>query len=78
MMDKMQEDLMTAGRWFACNCLMLNVSKTKFMVFATNQMIGMLDDVTLTFNDEMIEPVKEFKYLGVKLDQRLSYTEHVN
>ena len=49
--------------WCSNNFLHLNVSKTK--------------EMCIDFNGEPVEQVDSFKYIGVILDDKLSFTEHV-
>ena len=41
-------------------------------------MLDRFNDVSLTYNDAMIEMVKEFKYLGVKFDSTMSWLSHID
>jgi len=54
--------------------MLLNVSKTKAMLFGNCK-----DDVIeLSFYDEEVKQVSEFKYLGVWLDQQLNFSNQVD
>ena len=59
--------------WCSKNVLHLNVSKTKEMCidFRRNRI------VIIAINGEPVEQVDSFKYLGVMLDGKFSFTEHV-
>ena len=65
-------------QWLRANKLTLNVSKTKFMVFGTRQKLKNVADIPLHADGEVIERVQHFKYLGVILDETLSFEEHID
>ena len=57
---------------------MLNIKKTKLMLFGTNQSLCKFKDISLIYEGVMIERVEKFKYLGVLFDPQLSWDDHVN
>ena len=61
--------------WCSNNFLHLNVSKTKEMCtdFRRNRTVNS----PIVINGEPVEQVDSFKYLGVILDEKLSFTKHV-
>ena len=65
--------------WLVSNKLTLNYKKTKFMLFA-HKFISKrcLKKVNLNINKHNIQQVSVFKYLGVYLDNKLTWQEHVN
>ena len=57
------------------NCLALNVSKTNFVLFfAKNKP---LNPVTIIINGPGIEEKDYVKYLGVLIDSKLSFKQHI-
>merc|ERR1712179_865067 len=60
--------------WLAANKLIINLSKTQLMVF-TN--IPRTHTVSITVNNQTIEEVAETKFLGVILDNKLSWDAHI-
>ncbi|KAK2182508.1 hypothetical protein NP493_352g03041 [Ridgeia piscesae] len=58
-----------------CNFLHLNVSKTKEMCIDFRRNRTVISPIVI--NGEPVEQVDSFKYLGVILDEKLSFTEHV-
>ena len=70
---KMQSDLNRLNDWLEANDLVLNVKKTKTLIFnyeVTNH------DLRLTMNNEDIEIVNSFKFLGIWFDHNLSFAVH--
>ena len=64
------------ANWFQSNNLTLNIKKTKLMLFGTNQALNKFKDISLTYDNLLIERVEKFKYLGVFFDSLLSWNEH--
>ena len=60
--------------WFAVNKLILNVSKTNFMVFGNSKQ----RNTTLQFSikNSKIKRVYVTKFLGILIDDRLNWKEH--
>ena len=57
--------------WLKMNKLALNVLKTKFMIIGTSQRLNILDGC-------QIRRVKSVKYLGLIVDDTLTWAEHVD
>jgi len=74
----LQSNLIKIANWFENNNLTLNTNKTKLMVFGTNHILDKFGDITLYYNNDQIERVNQFKYLGVVFDPLISWSEHVN
>ena len=70
---KLQQDLFLLSRWLSVNHLKLNVAKTKLMLFNRD---GLSPSVDIYLEDEHIENVESFKFLGVLLDNQLLFIEH--
>ena len=75
---KLESDLVHLGEWFNNNRLSLNVTKTKSMLLCGNTSKLRHDSLNVTMNDVDIECVQDIKYIGVIIDRRLSFTNHVN
>ena len=63
--------------WLNSNNLTLNVSKTKFMLFHHSQRA--IDNLIpkILINDEQIECVSEFNFLGLTIDEHLTWKPHI-
>jgi hypothetical protein len=55
--------------------LQLNVAKCKFMVFSLAP-AGPMKGIQLSIGGDDVQQVKSYRYLGVELDEKLSYTNH--
>ena len=75
--DNINTELNDIFVWLCVNKLALNVKKTKYMLFHYRQRdIGNLIP-SLKINDEPVERVTEFNFLGLTIDETLSWHPHV-
>ena len=61
--------------WLKLNKLSLNTQKTKLMLFHRKQ--KHLDEINVVINGIEIELVPSFNYLGIMLDENLSWKSHI-
>ena len=73
---KVNEDLENIRNWLLSNKLSLNVAKTEFMFFGTVFRLSNLGKITI--GEKEIKGVKSTKYLGVYLDENLTWDEHID
>ena len=73
----LNEELKHARVWFDKHRLSLNLKKTRVMFFGTHNRIADSDDVHVSCNGVEIAATKSYKYLGVSLDSKLTFSEHV-
>jgi hypothetical protein len=72
----LNNELSKVSDWLATNKLSLNVKKTKFMCFRTiNKKIP---EFKLNINGSPIEHVRSFNFLGLTIDETLSWKDHTN
>ena len=72
------DDLNNISDWLKANKLSLNVTKTEYMFIGSDQNLDKLSDVPLLFlEDKAIKRVKATKSLGVHIDERLTWHEHI-
>ena len=64
--------------WLKANKLTLNVEKTKYMVFGTRQHLQNKPDLNLIIDGKKLERVSVMKYLGMYLDEHLTFSEHIS
>ena len=60
--------------WFAANKLSLNVEKINFMVFSKKKINY---NYIIKIDDKVINRVNKTKFLGVFIDENLTWKEHV-
>ena len=60
--------------WFAVNKLSLNVLKTSYMLFGNNTLSANID---ITINGVNIDRVRVAKFLGVLIDEKLNWKDHI-
>lgn len=81
-MEQIESNLQSAidnlNIWCQNNGMILNSSKTKVMLVATNQKRQRLhsDSLNLNFNNEPLNMITEDKILGVYVDNNLTWSEH--
>jgi len=64
-------------QWTADVGLQMNYSKTKYMIFHKNRDATTIKDHDIFCNNNKLEKVMEFKYLGIYLDPSLSFSKHL-
>ena len=72
----MSEDLRVLCTWCQRNQLTINQKKTKLMLFGTRNMVkrGIQHDTFI--NGSKLQYVTHFNYLGIKLDNSLTFEQH--
>lgn len=75
--DNMNSDLTILVDWFRANKLSLNISKTNFIVFKPQHKTVDLDGLILKIGNEKIKQVKHTKFLGLLIDEHLSWNYHI-
>lgn len=80
MTRKMNEDLCVLSKWFSTNKLKLNVNKTKCMLLAkeTQYKECLGSNVNVKLDGNIIEFVDTFKYLGIIVDRKLDFHNHID
>ena len=61
--------------WLKSNRLLLNISKTKYMIFEHKNSHTEID---LKINDQTVDQVKNFNFLGLHINDRLDWSTHLN
>ena len=60
------------------NLLTLNVSKCKFVLYGSFRKLIKFQSVALTANGSSLERQESLKYLGVTINQNLSWSDHIS
>ena len=77
-------ELVKISDWFRANKLTLNVSKTKYILFRNQDMKVDFSNLELSIDSGKIDRIgkdcdeKYFKFVGVYLDEHLSWDHHIN
>ena len=58
------------------NKLSVNIKKTNYVVLKSRQK-RIHTDLSLSFNDQLIKKEHVVKFLGVYIDENLSWSEHI-
>ena len=76
MMNQIHDTMDVISSWYKGNGLLLNAGKCKLIVLKGSKKLDF--NFTLRVGDEVLEEVPAVKLLGVELDNKLSYKEHVD
>ena len=71
-------ELDVVKEWLRANKLTLNIAKTKFMYFGSRQTLNKLNEITLSIDGQKLQQVQNFKYLGLVLDEALTFESHIS
>ena len=71
----LKNELCKISDWLSSDKVSLNVKKTKYMVFHTTQ--KRVNYPILTLNNDNIEGVSQFNFLGVVLSSTLKWDKHI-
>ena len=73
----LNEELMRLSDWLQANKLSVNVSKTHCMVFSNSAQIANRDN-RIYVNDVLIDTVHTTNFLGVIIDQKITWRYHID
>ena len=65
----LQKVLDQFSKWYAINALTINTKNTKTMVFGSRNKVKNSHKPLLHINNELLQVVSNYAYLGVNLDQ---------
>ena len=71
-------DLKIVSDWLNANRLSLNVKKSKLIMFKSKRKVISPESFSIKLNGFKLEPTENVKYLGLHLDQNLSFDYHIN
>ena len=71
----LQQDFNSLQQWFTANKLTLNLSKTVTMNFWPEQMDN---EIKITTSEDPLPSVKSTRFLGVTIDNKLTWTTHTD
>ena len=73
----LQNDLSKFKSWCDRNLLTMNVKKTKYIVFGLKSKTRKVGNHSLFIDNNKLERVSSYKYLGFTLDMNLNYNKHL-
>ena len=73
--QSMSSELNNVSEWLSANKLSLNIDKTKLLVFTNIK--GEIPNYILQFKDKVIESSRTTKFLGLIIDNKLSWRDHI-
>ena len=76
LINTMNDELVNIIKWLEVNKLSLNIKKTHYIIFRKPKSKLKLDN-KLFIKDTIIDSTKSTKFLGVIIDQNLSFGEHL-
>ena len=77
LMNVANSQMQNISEWLRANMLSLNEKKTNFMIFRPRQKRQTFD-LSLKINSRKIDHVKETMFLGVILDEHISWKSHIS
>ena len=76
---KINDDLLVLGIWLLASKLSANLFKTEYMILATSPNLKALDfSPLIKLNDNSIKRVSKTDYLGLIIDENLSWKEYID
>lgn len=73
---KMNLELVNVNNWLMSNRLSLNVDKTKYMIVTNKNLTN--TDIIVKIAGRIINRTTSTKFLGIVIDDKLNYNEHVS
>ena len=70
-------ELAQVQEWLTLNQLTLNIKKTNFIIFKSNKK-RLRRDLRLTLNGTVLQRVEGSKFLGIVIDQHLTWKNHID
>ena len=70
-------ELQKISSWFILNKLSLNIRKTNYIIFTANDKNVDTGNLVIKINDIIIENVEKTKFLGVIINSKLNWNDHI-
>ena len=76
--ENLNADLEILCRYLNDNLLTLNAEKSKFVIFGSTRKLNSFREFSLEINAHNLERRDTFKYLGIKLNQNMSWSDQID
>ena len=74
--DGLNQEISKVNTWLLSNKLVLNVAKSKFMLFFKHPKI--VPTLNLSINGNLVEQVTNFIFLGITIYQNITWSDHIS
>lgn len=78
LIEHIRYDIQIIYDWFRDNQLQLNVSKTKIMIIDNHRNEDIKHWIGINFNGELIKKETSIKFLGLTIDDKITWNDHLN
>jgi len=78
MIAKLEEDLKNILTWMKQNGMKINIKKTQLLVLGTPHNLSRLPEIKVHFGDSIITNQETIKSLGLTIDGKLAWLDHIN
>ena len=75
--DRLNSDLASLSKWVTSNGFTVNVSKSQSMLLARRRRRQQLSSIQFLLNNSVLQLNKSVKYLGIIVDDGLSWSEQI-
>ena len=77
LIERANRELIIIASWFIANKLSLNLDKTNYILFRSHRKLVSLSNLKLEIDGKEIVRAASSKFLGVYIDQHLTWGEHI-
>ena len=74
--NHVNDELSNISEWLKVNKLLLNINKTHYMIFSKKKTCDL--KMNIVIDGQAIDEVKKTKFLGVIIDSKLNWKEHIS
>ena len=74
--QELNKEISKVNAWLLSNKLLLNVAKSKFMIFFKHPRT--IPKLNISTNGNQVEQVNNFNFLGITIDQNLTWNDHIS
>ena len=75
LITRAKKEMVNVFAWLCANKLSLNITKSKYMIFY-ERFLKCPPTIDLLINNNSIDRVHEFKFLGFLIDENLNWSKH--